>query len=258
MKFPRNNMKKSLWKRALGLFLMVCAIGGVNANQSEIAAASKRLFGLQVTAVRESLIAGFYGINTSPSEIGPRFFMDQSLTVHGNTFTGYSHNAGNRRSQDLYPQEAQELFLSMLTALKKERLPTYKFGDGSREVLLFTAYDCPSCRALEKNLLQQAKQLNVTVYLVPLALRYEVDASSRIPVQNLVCATDREAAWQNLILKRAIPPAMRCPEQADDYAYLARAFPVKVPQTVPWAITLASGKIHQTVSRDFAEIFGGR
>lgn len=258
MKCPRKNMKKSLWKHALGLFLMLCAIGGATANESEIAAASKRFFGLQVTAVRESLIAGFYGINTSPSEIGPRLFLNRDLTVYGNTYTGYSHTTGSRRGQDLSPQEAQDLFLFMLAALKKERLPTYTFGDGSREVLLFTAYDCPFCRALEKNLLQQAKQLNATVYLVPFALRYQLDASSRIPVQNLLCATDRETAWQNLILKREVPPAARCQDQADDYAYLSRAFPVKVPQSVPWAITLASGKIHQAVSRDFAEIFGGR
>lgn len=237
---------------------MFCAAGTTCANENEIAAAAKRFFGMQTTSVRESLIAGFYGINTSPSEIGARLFLDRDLKVYGNTFTGYSHTAGSRRGQDLDPQEAQALFLTMLTALKKDRLIRYKFGDGSREVLLFTAYDCPACRALEKNLVQQAKQLNATVYLIPTALRYELDVSARTPVQNLLCATDRESAWQNLILKKQLPAAARCSEQADDYAYLRRAFPVKMPQSVPTAITLSNGKIYSAVTNNFAEIFGGR
>lgn len=238
--------------------LMFCAAGTACANEAEISAAAKRFFGMQTTSVRESLIAGFYGINTSPSEIGPRLFMDRNLTVYGNTFSGYSHTTGGRRGQDLSPQEAQELFRSMLTALKKERLITYKFGNGAREVLLFTAYDCPACRALEKNLLQQAKQLNATVYLVPTALRYGVDVSARMAVQNILCAADRESAWQNLILRKQLPAAARCTEKADDYAYLTRAFPVKMPQSVPTAVTLSNGKIYTAVTNHFAEVFGGR
>lgn len=238
--------------------LMLCAAGAATANEREISAAAKRFFGMQTTAVRESLIAGFYGINTSPSEVGPRLFLNRDLTVYGSSFTGYSHTAGSRRGQDLYPQEAQELFLSMLSALKKDRLIRHKFGDGAREVLLFTAYDCPSCRALEKTFLQQAKQLNATVYLIPTALRYEIEVAARMPVQNVLCATDRESAWQNLILKRQLPSAGRCQEQADDYAYLSWVFPVKIPSSVPTAITLSDGKIYTGVAKNFYEIFGVR
>lgn len=251
-------MKTSIGMQWFRTLLMLCAAGTACANEAEISAAAKRFFGMQTTSVRESLIAGFYGINTSPSEIGPRMFLDRNLTVYGNTVTGYSHTTGARRGQDLSPQETQELFRSMLAALKKERLITYKFGDGSREILLFTAYDCPACRALEKNLLQQAKQLNATVYLVPTALRYQLDASARTPVQNLLCATDRESAWQSLILRKQLPAAARCTEQADDYAYLTRAFSVKMPQSVPTAITLSNAKIYAGVAQNFAEIFGGR
>ena len=223
-----------------------------------MAGAVKRLFGMQATAVHESLIPGLYGINTKAGEVGPRFFVDSKLTHYGNFSTGYTHISGPLGGQELKPQEAQELFRTMLSALPKERLITYTFGTGAREVLLFTAYDCPSCRALEKSLKQSADRLNATIYLIPTALRYELDATSRLPLQSLLCASDRQVAWQNLILKGLAPATARCAEKADDYAYLARAFPVKFPASVPTAVTLADGKIYQGVQQRFGEIFGVR
>lgn len=254
----KKNMKISIWMRWFGAFFMIFAMMAAQANESEISSAARRLLGLQTTSVRESLIPGFYGINTSPSEVGPRLFMDGNLTVYGNFSTGYAHLSGPHAGQDLNSQEARELFLSMLAALPKDRLITYKFGDGSRQVLLFTAYDCPACRSVEKALQQQGQRLNATVYLIPTSLRYETNPSARAPVQNLVCATDRETAWQNLILKGQAVPGGRCSERADDYAYLYRVFPVKFPRTVPTAVTLSDGKIYQGVQQQFSEIFGGR
>ncbi|AEV27173.1 hypothetical protein Dsui_2834 [Azospira oryzae PS] len=250
-------MEISTWKRSFLAFLMATAISA-QANERDIAAAAKRFFGLQVTAVHESLIPGLYGINTNPSEVGPRLFMDDKLTVYGNFVTGYAHLEGPAKGRDLTPQEAQELYRSMLARLPKDKFITYRFGDGSREVLLFTAYDCPSCRAVEKSLLQQAKQLNATVYLVPTALRYQIDPASRIPVQEILCAKNRELAWQNMILKGQRPVSERCNVNPDDYAYLSRAFPVKFPTSVPTAVTLWDGKIYMGVSQKFAEVFGGR
>ncbi len=250
-------MEISIWKRSFLAFLMATAISA-QANERDIAAAAKRFFGLQVTAVHESLIPGLYGINTSPSEVGPRLFMDDKLTVYGNFVTGYAHLEGPAKGRDLTPQEAQDLYRSMLASLPKEKFITYRFGDGSREVLLFTAYDCPACRALEKNLLQQTKQLNATVYLVPTGLRYNLDPAARVPLHEVLCSKNREMAWQNLILKGQRAVAERCNVQPDNYAYLSRAFPVKFPTSVPTAITLPEGKIYQGVSQKFAEIFGGR
>lgn len=242
----------------VGILVVFSFIGSAQANEDEIAAAVKRLFGMQATAVHESLIPGLYGINTSITEIGPRFFMDRDLSVYGNFKTGYTHLSGPQRGQDLSPQEANKLFMSMLAAIPKERLLTHRYGNGSREVLLFTAYDCPSCRGVEKTLQQQAKQLNVTVYMVPTALRYETDASSRKPIQALICDPNPESAWQNLILKGQAPVSDQCAKRADDYAYLSRAFPVDFPVSVPTAVTLADGKIFVLVQQHFGEIFKGR
>jgi len=253
---PRKKMKNSFWKWLLCITVFV--FGAAHADEAEIAGAVKHLFGMQATSVRESLIPGLFAVNTSPAEVGPRFFMDRQLTRYGNYSTGYSHIAGPRRGQDLNTQESQELFRSMLAALPKERLITLRFGDGFRQVLLFTAYDCPTCRSIERTLQQQSNRLNTTVYLIPTALRYETDQSARTPVQNVLCAADREAAWRSLILKGQTPAAPRCAENADDYAYLYRAFPVRFPRSVPTAVTLADGKIYQGVQQQFSEIFAGR
>ncbi|MGE4448472.1 MAG: hypothetical protein AB7E15_09265, partial [Azospira sp.] len=83
-------MNLSVWKRAFLTFMMATAVSA-QAHERDIAAAAKRFFGLQVTAVHESLIPGLYGINTNPNEVGPRLFMDDKLTVYGNFATGYTH-----------------------------------------------------------------------------------------------------------------------------------------------------------------------
>lgn len=249
-------MKNSFWKWLLCTTAFV--FGAAHADEAEIAGAVKRLFGMQATSVRESLIPGLFAINTSSTEVGPRFFIDHQLTRYGNYSTGYSYIAGPRRGQDLNAREAQEFFRSMLAALPRERLITFRFGDGSREVLLFTAYDCPTCRAVERTLQQQAARLNATVYLIPTALRYETDPWARTPVQSVLCAADREAAWRSLVLKGQTPAAARCSENADDYAFLYRAFPVRFPRSVPTAVTLADGKIYQGVQQQFSEIFASR
>jgi len=249
-------MKKHFLKSLFLTFALCSSLA--QAGEAEIAAAVKRLFGMQATAVRESLIPGLYGVNTSASEVGPRLFIDKGLTIYGNYSTGYTHITGPRRGQDLSPQEAQELFRSMLSAIPKERLITYRFGNGVREVLLFTAYDCPICRGIEQALQQRSKDLNATVYLIPTGLHYQTDAAARRSVQSLLCAPDRELAWQNLILTKQAPASGNCAERADDYAYLTRAFPVKFPGFVPVAVTLADAKIHSSVQQQFQEIFGVR
>lgn len=252
-------MKKSLYKLALSFFVVFCINSSAQAaNEEDIAAAMKRLFGMQATSIRESLIPGLYGVNTSASEVGPRFYIDRDLSVYGNFKTGYTHISGPQSGRDLSLKEAHDLFMSMLAAIPKDQLLTYRYGNGSREVLLFTAYDCPSCRAVEKTLLQQATQLNATVYMVPTSLRYEIEASSRKPIQALICAPDKESAWQNLILKGQVPVSDRCLNHADDYAYLSRSFPVKFPASVPTAITLADGKIYPAVQQQFDVVFKGR
>lgn len=242
---------------ALGLALAIAPTAF--AGEREVLNGIRGQVAEKPTAARETLIPGVYGLYFPGSDqLGPRAFTDQKLSILGNSATGYAHLSGPRRGQDLSPGENQALYREMLANLPKTRFPTYVFGKGSREVLLFTAYDCPNCRQLEQTFLKRAKSLDVTVYLVPTALRYDHDPQAKTLLKGVLCAPDKAAAWNRLILRRQIAAEADCVERTEDYAYLARSFPVKIPLSVPTAVTLADGKIYPLVLAKFDEIFRGR
>lgn len=207
------------------------------------------------SSVREGLLPGLYGVYFNTNE--PRTFVDRKFTLLGNSSTGYTYVSGSRRGQDVPAPESQQLFLDFLTAIPKEKLISYRFGDGRREVFLFTAYDCPNCRALEREFVKQAKTLNSTVYLVPTALRYSSDPRANSLLRSVLCSANREAAWNDLVLSGKVPAANACSENPDDYAFLSRSFPVKFPITVPTAVTM-DGHIYPMVLAKFNEVFRGK
>ncbi|OIQ97604.1 putative thiol:disulfide interchange protein DsbC precursor [mine drainage metagenome] len=207
------------------------------------------------SSVRESLLPGLYGVYFNSSE--PRTFVDRQFTYIGNQVTGYMYLSGSRRGQDLTAQESQQLFRDFLAAIPRAKLIVYHFGTGRRVVFLFTAYDCPNCRALEREFLRKAKTLNATIYLIPTSLQYSNDIRAKPLLRSVLCAADPAAAWKALILKRQTPVAEQCPENPDDYAFLSRSFPVKFPLTVPTAVTL-DGHIYPMVLAKFDEVFRGK
>lgn len=242
---------------ALGVLLSVAQ--ATFAGEREVLNGIRGQVAEKPMAARETLIPGIYGLYfPGTDQQGPRAFTDQKLSVLGNSATGYAHLSGPRRGQDLSPGESQALYQEMLANLPRARFPTYVFGKGSREVLLFTAYDCPNCRQLEQVFLKQAKSLNVTVYLVPMALRYDHDPQAKTLLKGVLCAPDKAAAWNQLILQRQGATDAACDARSEDYAYLARSFPVKLPLSVPTAVTLVDGKVYPLVLAKFDEIFRDR
>lgn len=207
------------------------------------------------SSVRKSLLPGLYGVYFNSSE--PRTFVDRQFTYIGNQATGYMYLSGSRRGQDLTAQESQQLFRDFLAAIPRAKLIAYHFGTGRRVVFLFTAYDCPNCRALEREFLRKSKTLNATIYLIPTSLQYSSDTRAKSLLKNVLCAADPVAAWKALILKGQAPVAEQCPENPDDYAFLSRSFPVKFPLTVPTAVTL-DGHIYPMVLPQFDDVFRGK
>lgn len=247
-------MKKALIAGVAALILGVAASAAV-ADEASILGALRSGLAEKPTAVRETLLPGIYGVYFNANE--PRAFVDGKLSILGNYATGYAFLSGPRRGQDVSPQDSQRMFREFIASIPKERLITYRYGSGSREVFLFTAYDCPNCRQLEKELASQANSLNATIYLIPTALRYSTDPETRPVLRALLCAQDRNEAWNRLIMKGMVPKARSCQENPDDYAFLSRAFPVRFPTSVPTAVT-PDGKIYPLVLARFDEIFKGR
>ncbi|MHB0990167.1 MAG: DsbC family protein [Burkholderiales bacterium] len=96
--------------------------------------------------------------------------------------------------------------LAKLNAVNPDTFPldhAIKFvkGDGSRKLIVFSDPECPYCKRLEQEL---GKVNNVTIYdfLYPIeSLHPGTTAVSRA----IWCAKDRNAAWQNALLKNVYP-----------------------------------------------------
>jgi thiol:disulfide interchange protein DsbC len=233
---------------------MIVGTALAHANEAEMLTALRASLVQKPTVIRQTLLPGLYRFNVSPQEIGPRAFVDREMSILGNMVTGYAHFSGPKRGQDLTPQEAGQLFRQFLTAIPKERLVTYHFGNGAKEVLLFSAYDCPSCRKLEQELLRQQAKLNATVYIVPTALDFYGNPNAASNLKGVLCAPDKAAAWARLILKRQTSTFTNCNENPEDYVDLHVLFPVKFPTSVPTAVTL-DGRINNRVLASFDQLF---
>ncbi|GLR13663.1 hypothetical protein GCM10007907_24530 [Chitinimonas prasina] len=208
------------------------------------------------SAVRASPISGVYAVYFPGTEhITPRAYVDERLTVLGNSETGYTYLSGPKRGQDLSQDEQRQLYRQWLGSLSKDQFPTYTFGTGKRQVLLFTAFDCPSCRKLEDALQKRAKQLDATVYIVPTSLRFDHNPDAQSKLKGVLCADDKAASWKSLILSGQASP-VSCNADPFAFARLALAFPASVPNSVPTAITLDDGKVYRLVLDQFEAIFG--
>lgn len=255
----RANDWKSMALWALTACLSALTAVAANADESSVLTQLRANLAEKPTAVRPSLIPGLYGVYFNADE--PRTYVDANLRFFGNSSTGYTFFSGPRRGQDLTDQDSQQLFRDILAAIPREKLFSYRFGSGEREVFLFSAYDCPACRALEREFVKQAKTLNVTVYIIPGALAYAPADSragqAKARVHDVLCAQNPRAAWTDLILKGIVPPVGTCPINPNDYALLRYVFPVKFPSTVPTAVT-TDGHIYASVMTKFDQIFRGK
>jgi hypothetical protein len=86
--------------------------------------------------------------------------------------------------------------------MDKSQLITVKYGNGKKQILVISALDCPTCKMLERNLMQKEKQLNATIYYIPVKL----DTSDDPVLTKLFCADgDKGAAWIAYWRKNVIP-----------------------------------------------------
>ena len=206
--------------------------------------------------VRPTALPEFYGVYFGGTA-QPRTFVDAELSVIGNHATGYSFLSGPQRGTDINTDETNRLFRHMIQTIPENKLPVRSFGAGQRKVYLFTAYDCPSCRAVEDRMAREAKRLNATVVIVPTALAFERDPNARHLLKGVLCASNRSDAWRKLLATRSVASDAACDTRPEDFVYLWRVFPVRFPSSVPTAL-LPDGKVYPLVLRDFDEIFKGQ
>lgn len=203
-------------------------------------------------ALKPTLVPGFLGV-LYPGDTSAEVFVDEAGTIIGSNATGYAYLTGAKKGAKLDDQDAKALFYRMLKGIPKDKLITYRFGNGQRKVILITAYDCPACRKLEATIHENQTKLNATIYIVPTALAYGFDPQAPDKIQSLLCANDPAKAWFS-VMQNGKLPLSRCNADPASYAFLYRIFPVKVPPSVPTAIT-DDGVVYAKVIASFSEVF---
>lgn len=96
--------------------------------------------------------------------------------------------------------------LAKLNAVNPDSFPldhAIKFvkGDGSRKLIVFSDPECPYCKRLEQEL---AKVNNVTIYDFPYPIESLHPGTTAVS-KAIWCSRDRNAAWQNALLKNVYP-----------------------------------------------------
>jgi thiol:disulfide interchange protein DsbC len=84
-------------------------------------------------------------------------------------------------------------------------------GDGSRKVAVFSDPDCPYCRKLEKDT-EKITDVTIYIFLFPIKqLHPKAPEMSRA----IWCASDRVKAWDEYMLKGAVPKSAKCDDPVD-------------------------------------------
>lgn len=101
-------------------------------------------------------------------------------------------------------------------------------GDGSRRIAIFSDPLCPHCVNQEKEL---ARLTNVTIYtfLYPIE-RLHPGATARS--RAVWCSSDRQRAWDDLVLKGVEPKAKPCPDPLKRIEELGARLKVNVTPTL--------------------------
>jgi len=116
-----------------------------------------------------------------------------------------------KRQQNLTEERQEKLLAIDFSALPLKDAFTIVRGNGKRKIALFEDPNCGYCKRFERDL---QKVDNVTVYLFLYPI---LGPDSTEKSRNLWCSRDKAKAWQDWMVRDALPAAASC-----DAAALAR------------------------------------
>ena len=117
-------------------------------------------------------------------------------------------------------------------------------GNGSRKLVVFSDVDCPYCKQLERKELTNITDVTIYTFLYPID-QLHPDAANKS--RSIWCATNREKAWTDWILKDQLHTTTgKCEVPLEKVGELARKFGItgtpalifsdgkKIPGAVPY------------------------
>ncbi|MEQ1600464.1 MAG: DsbC family protein [Methylophilaceae bacterium] len=177
---------------------------------------------MKIKSVLPTPIPGLYEVFTN----GNILYIDKS---------GQYVLAGATLVEDSSKRNLTAERMKTLTAIAFAELPlkdaiAIKKGNGAYKFAIFADPDCPHCKTLETGL----EKLNLSdytayVFLLPLE---ELHPEAKAKAEAIWCAKDRNAAWENWMLKGTAPQTATCENPLASNAQLAAKLGVASTPTI--------------------------
>jgi hypothetical protein len=157
-----------------------------------------------------TLVRNMYRLNKPNGEV--LGYVNEAGTIHGNA-RGFSIiPADGTRPRLMTPAELAQLRREVMANIAYDKLIKVGYGNGGgRKMLMFSALDCPSCRALE-SATQTIGNLHTTFYVLPASLQSISDGGQQKmeAVSRLWCAENNGNAWKAYWANRTVPGPANC------------------------------------------------
>jgi hypothetical protein len=187
-------------------------------------------------------------------------FMKKDGSIRSFRYFSSNGRPGEALGEGDLERERAEQFRKM----SKEQLVTVTYGDGSKKLLIISAFDCPYCKKLEGALSRHASKLNATIYYVPVLLSHAETAEDE-NLSAIWCAKgDKAKIWHDWWRGIQPPPQPRCQYTFEDRMALRMFFGAmgngKFSMASPTIIREDGSRrrgLPDTEGNEFFEMFGG-
>ena len=169
--------------------------------------------------INASEIPGIYAVTSGHSVI----YTDETAKY---VITGHIFQAANKH-------DVTADMLANLNRIDPATLPladsfTEKFGNGSRQLYVFSDPDCPFCKKLEHEI-PKLQDVTVHIFLYPLVALHP---NARNMAVGIWCAKDRGQAWHDKLFDDTSPAKLTCDTPIDRNLALAQKLGINATPTL--------------------------
>lgn len=184
-----------MFKRSVLSLLLVSSLLACSANADQ-AAIKKNLTaqfpGAAITSITKTPYAGLYEVLID----GQIIYTDETAAY---VFLGSVIDT--KAKKNITNERMAKLNEVRFDNLPFENAIKFVKGNGSRKLAVFSDPECPFCKKFEQEL---TKVDNITVYIFPYPIA-GLHPQATAAAKAIWCAPDRNAAWQDALLKGVLP-----------------------------------------------------
>ena len=199
----------------LAVSIWVCAAGSANADEAQVKQALQARFpAMTVESVTKAPFAGLYEVVLD----GEIVYTDDKTEYF---FAGNLYDIRTLPPRNLTQENSGKIVVQALNDSRESAIKRVR-GDGKRTLYTFEDPNCGYCKQLNRELL---KVDNVTIYtfLLPILSKDSVEKARAV-----WCSEDRAQAWDDLMLKAALPEgAKSCAVPLERNFQLMRRFGIR-------------------------------